>query len=55
MGCVNPVILGGKTVSTIKRLLGITAMSMKMDALAKHLKIRFKLVPEHYKCEETGA
>lgn len=44
---------GGKRMERIKKLLGLDHISMKLSALAKHLKIRFKHVPEHYECEST--
>jgi hypothetical protein len=54
LGLLNPVILGGPTMNTIKKLLGITAMTGKLDALAKHLKVKFTHIPEHYECEPNG-
>lgn len=37
----------------IQRGLGIRKINMKLDALARHLRVRFVHVPEHYKCEEV--
>jgi hypothetical protein len=54
LGLMNPVILGGHTMKTIKRLLGITAVNGKLEALAKHMKVRFNLIPEHYECEKVS-
>jgi hypothetical protein len=59
---VLPVILGVGTLlliifqgenimKAIKNLLGLNVLKMKLDAMAKHLKLKFTHIPEHYKCE----
>ena len=36
--------------SMLRQALGLKTISMKIDALAAHLKVRFSHVPEHYEC-----
>ncbi len=39
-------------LTSIKKALGITVINMKLEALAKHLKVKFLHVPEHYECKK---
>ena len=37
---------------TVKGWLGINVIGMKIDALAKYLKVNFMHIPEHYECQK---
>jgi hypothetical protein len=50
----NAVIKGENAmIRNILKALGITELNMKLEALAKHFKLKFVHVPEHFKCEST--
>ena len=50
----NAVLKGENVLMrNILKALGITDLNMKLEALAKHFKLRFVHIPEHYKCEST--
>lgn len=51
---LQPINRGDATMwRLIQRGLGIRAINMKLDALARHLRVKLVYVPEHYRCEET--
>lgn len=39
-------------LTSIKKALGINVINMKLEALAKHLKVKYLHVPEHYECKK---
>ena len=41
-------------MNSIKKALGINIVNMKLEALARHLKVKFLHVPEHYECEREA-
>ena len=49
-------ILGRRDVmfTWLKEWLGIKHITMKMEALASYLKVKFVHVPEHYECQKVS-
>ncbi len=49
----NVIPLRRITMEMLKKVFGIRTIEMKLSALAKFLKIEYKLVPEHYLCQKV--
>ena len=52
LACMSPLrVKGTVMLKYAGKLLGLGVIGMKLDAVARHLKVKFKHVPERYECE----
>jgi len=51
---LGPIIMTRRSFmfTALRRWLGVEAAEMKLQAVAKFLKVKFKHIPEHYECEK---
>jgi hypothetical protein len=51
--CLKIKQIGGIIMKSIKKVLGLDIILMKLDAICRHFKLKFKHVPERYECIKT--
>lgn len=51
---LGPIVMTRRSfmLTALRRLLGIEKAEMKLQAVAKYLKVKFKHIPEQYECEK---
>ena len=48
----NVIPIRSISMELIKKVLGIRVVEMKLVAIAKFLKVEYKLIPEHFDCKK---